>query len=181
MSSSISLTTCNPAQAADFICSFDREMQSLEKVNSVALASFKGRKDDPRRAELLADRAKIQNYKDVFAYLYQLLEIPLDEENPTQVVVYETDREIKGMASFYIDHENHELFIETILKAPKFLLETTSKGIGKEILYFLINTARAHHLAKVTLSPTEGSYGFYEKIGMDYDEEKNKFSFLIPT
>jgi hypothetical protein len=179
MSSLSSLSIHLPSEVSEEICSFGEEIKIIEEENSAALSAFKKAKDDPKRADLLLIRDKINNYKGVFEYLLQLLENPIDEENPTQVLIYKQDREIKALASFNIDAESQELFIETILKTPRLLLDRSNKGIGKEVLQFLFTTAKSYSLAKVALSPTKESYGFYEKMDMVYDSRKNKFSFLL--
>ncbi|MFA5174576.1 MAG: GNAT family N-acetyltransferase [Candidatus Pacearchaeota archaeon] len=83
--------------------------------------------------------------------------------------VYEIENKILGTGALDRD-EIRTMFVDPIYQ---------KKGIGKEMLNFLINLAKSKGYKRIWLGASIEAEGFYKKQGFKKFNEKNDFNFKV--
>ncbi|MFH1787167.1 MAG: GNAT family N-acetyltransferase [archaeon] len=91
----------------------------------------------------------------------------IKKSNEIQLFVYEKNNEILGTGAFD-NGEIRTMFIKPFLQG---------KGLGKEIINFLINLAKKKNFKKIFLKASPEAEKFYEKQGFKKTGENNDFNF----
>ncbi len=94
------------------------------------------------------------------------------EDKFYRLIVYETDDKIVGTALLLVQknlsHGGRPYgHIENVVVDSSY----RGKGIGKEMLEYLINEARKYNCYKVILNGRKGTEGFYESAGFKRTDE----------
>ena len=93
----------------------------------------------------------------------------IEKAEKIPLFVYEDNGEIVGTGALDKDE------IRTMFVKPGM----QGRGIGKEILNFLINKAKSKGLRRVWLGSSPEAEGFYKKQGFIKIGEKNDFNFRV--
>jgi hypothetical protein len=96
--------------------------------------------------------------------------------------------DIRAISLLKVDSANQELYVSTLLIAPwnlpmnapsLFTDYIPEKGSGALMLHSLCVTAQKLHFTVIRLKPLTNSVDAYKKLGMDYDVDKDEFTYTL--
>lgn len=175
-----------------------KTMQEWSEAMSGRVAFSRRRKDasDAAMQQFTDDNAQFKSYRQVMSYLKEGINALKKEKKeqksnsePTEIQILTARCSDIIQAIACIKITTNDLHLTSLFSAPwnvkmhapidALHQSLVVKGAGSFVMEHLYALAQSRGLSQISLTPTGSASSFYEKIGMQFDEDRQQYIWKV--